>query len=351
MKKFLKFIKFTFLTILSLFIIFALYFYISGKIFLESKNQENVDYLKANNAVIKDSINGKLFDKNFYDSQVFLLGEIHGFADNQIIDRELFFFLNKKIGIRYYISEMDSITAKKLNNFLSDKTKNETILKEVVVAVAQRIPQQSSRELFDKWDAIYDYNQKLPDSSKITVIGIDKNFDDKSKEPRDLEMIKNFKNAIQKLKLENEKFYGLFGFYHVLQSELESGSKILGVELKKAGFKTISFVSHTVDSEMYLPKNPQFPTPENEKVEWGNADGPLVLVKGINDIKEVSKPNSITLFKLNSENSPYFKSQNLVYLKSRLFGDNIIPKENAFATDYFQYVFLLRNSKALSKMK
>jgi hypothetical protein len=351
MKKILKFIKITFISLLSIILLFIAYLYISNKLFLESKDDDNISYLSKNKVQIGTFIDEKLFDDEFYKSQVFLLGEIHGYADNQKIDQEMLFFLNKKVGVKYYIAEMDSLTAKKLNIFLFEKQKNKAILKEVVESVKKRIPQQASQELFDKWDAIYDYNQKLADSLKITVIGIDKNFDDKSKGSRDEAMVSNFKNAIQKMHLENEKFYGLFGFFHTLQKKTESGRATFAAGLKDSGVKVTSLVSYTIDSEMYLPKTPQFPTPENEKVDWINADGPLMLVKGINDLKELSKPESITLFKLNAKNSPYLKSQNLITVKSRAFGENIVPLKDASVTDYFQYAFLLRNSKALTKLK
>jgi len=351
MKKILKFIKITFISLLSIILLFIAYLFISNKLFLESKNDDNISYLSKNNVQIGTSIDEKLFDDEFYKSQVFLLGEIHGYADNQKIDQEMLFFLNKKVGIKYYIAEMDSLTAKKLNAFLSEKQKNKAILKEVVASIKRRIPQQASQELFDKWNAVYDYNQNLADSLKITVIGIDKNFDDESKGSRDEAMVSNFKNAIQKKHLENEKFYGLFGCFHTLQKKTESGRATFAAGLKDSGVKVTSFVSYTIDSEMYLPKIPQFPTPENEKVDWINADGPLMLVKGINDLKELSKPESITLFKLNSKNSPYLKSQNLITVKSRAFGENIVPLKDAVTADYFQYVFLLRNSKALTKLK
>lgn len=350
MKKILKVLKFTFLSILSICILFSLYLFISNKLFLESKNEENLSYLKKNKTLINNSINDKLFDNDFYKSQIYLLGEIHGYADNQKLDKELLFFLNKKLDVKYYIAEIDSITAKKLNNFLSDSSKNQKILREVVLDIGKRIPQQSSQELFNKWNDIFDYNQKLTDSLKIKVIGIDKNFDDYSKVPRDFAMVNNFINSIKNLKLENQKFYGLFGYFHVLQNTTESGKETFALKLKKSGFKTTSFVSYTLNSEMYLPKNPQFPGPDSEKVDYINADGPLQLVKGINDLEELSKPNTITLFKINSQNSPYNKSQSLINVKSRLFGENITPKKNTFTTDYFQYVFLLRNSKALTKL-
>ena len=50
---------------------------------------------------------------------------------------------------------MDSITAAKLNNFLTNSLKNQETLKDVVLAIRKRIPQQSSQELLEKWNAIY----------------------------------------------------------------------------------------------------------------------------------------------------------------------------------------------------
>jgi len=351
MKKFLKIIKVIFVTVISVCLLSVAFFMISNHLFLGSKSEENINYLAKNKIQITNVINEDLFDADFYKSTVFLLGEIHGYADNQKLDKALLFFLNRKLGVKYYISEMDSLTAKKLNIFLSESIKKETILKEVVLEVRKRIPQQSSQELFNKWSEIYDYNQKLPDSSKIKVIGIDTNFDDYSTLSRDSAMMANFNSYIKKMKLENEKFYGLFGYFHVLQNQTEIGDNTFASELKKSGIKTTSFVSYTLDSEMYLPKNPQFPTPEDEKVSWINADGPLQLVKGINDFRTSSEPNTITLFKINSQNSPYLKSQHLVNVKSRFIGENITPKKDKFTTDYFQYVFLVRNSSALTKLK
>jgi hypothetical protein len=59
---------------------------------------------------------------------------------------------------------------------------------------------------------------------------------------------------IEKLNIENEKFYGLFGFYHVLQHGTMKEGKPFAERLKNSGFKTSSMVSYTLDSEMYLPK-------------------------------------------------------------------------------------------------
>ncbi len=351
MKKFFKFIKITFFSILAIIGLLFLYFFISNRIFIGNTNAENIAYLKLHKTEIKDRIVDSLFDNSFYNSDIFLLGEIHGYADNQKLDKELLFYLNKKLGVKYYIAEMDSTNANKLNSFLSKTLKDNALLKDVVRSIRKRIPQQSSLELYQKWVEIYDYNRHLADSAKITVIGIDKSFTaDKSDVSRDSAMLLNLENYIKNHHIDGQKLYGLFGFFHVLQKGKDATNDPFATRLKNSGYKVSSFVSYTIASEMYLPKNPQFPTPEDEKVDWVNADGPLMLVKGIQDLKELSRPNSISLFKLNAAHSPYATSQDLITVKSRLFGANIIPAEKNHTTDFFQYVFLLRNSKALTKL-
>lgn len=352
MKKILKFLKYFFITVFAIILISVVYILISNKIFIGGTDSEFTDYLKNNHVSVHDKIDDQFFDDNFYNSQVILLGEVHGYADNQKLDQELLTFLNQKAGIRYYIAEMDSTNSHKLNLFLHGSTKDQNLLKEVVLAIQKRIPQQSSKELLEKWNHLYDYNQTLQDSLKISVIGIDTDFNDSSRKiSRDSAMIINFKNSVKKLNIGHEKFYGLFGFYHVLQHGVKKNEKPFAERLKNSGFKTSSIVSYTLDSEMYLPKNPQFPTPDDQKIGWVNADGPLMLVKGINDFKEFTQPNSITLFKLNAHNSPYQHSNKLISVKSTMFGESFTPQENTNTLDYFQYMVLLRNSKALTPLQ
>ncbi|MDG2433444.1 hypothetical protein [Flavobacterium sp.] len=354
MKKIFTFLKITFGLLITLVLVTLFYLYLSSVSFLESKDQTTIDYLTANKVELNNStIDTTLFDADFYKSEVFLLGEIHGFAANQIADRQLFLFLNKKIGVKYYIAEMDSITANQLTKYLNNKSlKDATVLKNVVKSVGARIPQQSSAELYTKWSLIYDYNQKLADSLKITVLGIDKNSDDYTTAiRREQAMLLNFQNYMKKLHLNNEKCYGLFGFYHTLQNATTSDNIPFATQLKQTGTKVTTIVSFPIDSEMYLPKNPSYPSPPDEKLTWMNADGPLMLVKGINDLKELSPENTNTIFKINSKKTPYLESQKLITIQSRAFAETINPRAGQNTTSYFQYVLITRNSKALTALE
>lgn len=334
-------------------------FYAKNTLYLESSNERNIAYLKKNKypLVEKESKSQNIdefFTQEFYTSEVFLLGENHGFANAQKLDLILLKHLNKKVGLKYYIAEMDSLRAKNLNTYLEGDESEDELLKQVVLDIGLRIPQQSSIELFEKWKQIYIYNKTLPDSLKIKVIGIDKDFDDTTSSiSRDSMMVLNFRNAVSKKNLQNEKFYGLLGYGHVLQEAYgESNYRCFAARLKSnKRYKVQSIVCYNLDGEVYFPKNPQYPSPEDEKLSSLNDDGPITLVKGINDLKEVTDENTMTLFSLVGEDSPYHTNQNLAGLKVNFFGPDVLPSNKDIpTTDFFQFIILNRNSKALTKI-
>jgi hypothetical protein len=354
--KILKWISILFLSLIAVIVTGFLILTIKNKSFIESSDKQFVEYLNRNKILLDDNTvdnSRHLFDEGTYKSNVILLGESHGLADIQTIDKSLFLHLNKKTGFRYYVAEMDSIRANQLNTFLNGAEKDTTLLKQVVVKIGQRIPQQAGRELYQKWSDIYDYNQTLPDSLKLCVIGVDTDFDAKSSISRDSAMTVNFLDIVKRKGLENEQFYGLFGLFHILQNGInKNNSQPFASRLKSKGCKVTSILCLNIDSEMYFPKNEQFPTPPNEKTGLLNMDGPLVLVKGINDLKDASDKNTNTLFNLVQTNSPYFGSLKLTKTKSNFIGLQMVPYDEQLSTpDFFQYVILVRNSKALSPLK
>ena len=118
------------------------FFWIKNDNYLESTNDKNLSYLRKNKKVVFEkeesqyNLNG-FFDEDFYNSYVFLLGENHGFAEVQNIDFELFNHLNQKIGVKYYIAEMDSIRSRRLNQYLNDSIKNVGAEKQLLTSLVQ----------------------------------------------------------------------------------------------------------------------------------------------------------------------------------------------------------------------
>ncbi len=354
--KILKFVgKFILLPIIVLTLCFVLYFAINNRFYLGGQDAVHIAYLKQNNAVLnKSDMNFNSFDSLFSDNTIFILSENHGYEDVQSIDEQLFIHLNKTQGVRYYIAEMDSLIAKELNIFLNNPIADKALLKAVVQSISDIIPQQSSQQLMDKWLRIHAYNLTLNDSLKIEILGLDKNRNDTSRIGRDSSMLLNFNALVQKKHLENQKFYGLFGYYHGMQSGVtERNTYPFAAKLKRNNnfpqFRKVQTIAClTLESEMYMPPYEGMPTPPDKKTALFNVEGSIALTKGIHDAKAVSSPNTLTLFHLDKPNSPYRNSQRLAGIKINLLGDEVLPNNAQQATtDFYQHVILIRGSKSL----
>lgn len=143
----------------------------------QDSNKEN--YLKSNSATITIGADNDLsiFDANFYNNQVFLVSESHGYYKPQEVDFELFKQINKKNGVRYYIAEVDFAQAYYLNQYLA--TGDESILKQVYQYWYDQKAQWGCKAGFEKWQKMYAYNKTLASSKKIVVLGLDEtqNYD------------------------------------------------------------------------------------------------------------------------------------------------------------------------------
>ncbi len=337
-----------------------LFFTVKNAIYLDGEDKLHMDYLSQNKEVLeKNNMDFNGFDSVFYSNNVFILSENHGYEDVQNIDYQIFTHLNRKTGLHFYIAEMDSLRAGRLNEFLRNPTPNTVLLKSIIRDIGLRIPQQSSQQLYDKWLRLHQYNAQLNDSVKIEVLGLDQNFDDTlSKISRDSSMFLNFKAIVEKRGLQEAKFYGLFGYYHGMQSGIsERNLYPFAAKLKRQTvypqFQKIQTIAClTVESEMYLPPFEGMPTPPDKKTSQFNVDGPVLLTKGIKDLKALTIPNSVTLFHLDNKNTPYKNSQRLAGIKVNILGDEVLPNNSQqVTTDFFQHVVLMRGSKSLSPIE
>ena len=175
---------------------------------------------------------------------------------------------------------------------------------------------------------------------------------------RDSVMLLNLQAEYQAKNLGQEKMYGLWGVYHVLQGPINNTLPLAGL-LKKAslpfGGKVVSMAIFALESETLMPTAflPASIRPAESYValDWTNQQGPMVFVKGLKDLAKAAPTQNLTLFKLDAVGSPYQHSRQLLDIKAPLFGQNMAAtKPSAVTTDYAQYAFLMRHSKALSPL-
>ncbi|CAM3729347.1 erythromycin esterase family protein [Mucilaginibacter galii] len=134
--------------------------------------QSVTGYLNQNKADVTTSIKkGGILNKDFFNHQVFLLGEIHGVQKPQEVDLNLLALLNKEASVRTYIAEIDFAKAYLLNQYL--KTDNESLIDTVFADWDKQNAQWANKEFQQKIRNIRKLNQTLPAGKTISFVGID----------------------------------------------------------------------------------------------------------------------------------------------------------------------------------
>jgi hypothetical protein len=83
-----------------------------------------------------------------------------------------------------------------------------------------------------------------------------------------------------------------------------------------------------------------------------NSNGPLAFVTGIKDLQAASRKNTITLFKIDNNSSPYKTSSLSINTRMLIPGLTIRPgHENLTIAEAFLYVILIRNSVAFEHIE
>ena len=384
-------------------------------------------YLSDNNSIInlKNENQWDLLKSDAILNQFIILGESHGAQDPQLIDFNLLKYLNKTVGTKNYIAELDFAQTSAINAYLEkgDVTKLKNVFRHLVKIHAQ----WGNKDFYNKIVKIRALNLSLPKEKRIIFIGIDgvqdfksyltyinsiieknknpifdslrivlnkkyedSNFEevtlfaqeylneiqsnkiefqkelknkftvfeylfqnlsysnDKSGVKRPEQLFRNYKQLYSILNLENQKLYGMWGYFHAhlvpvhyigedFASKLASSDHI-------SSKKIISVVCLPIDSN-YNVWNKKTETWIKKPFSYDNKS--LLLVDGIEDLKELSTENSTTLFKLNAIDSPFPKTGRLfngTAPQGKLVGD-------FRKMDYaFQYVILVRNSDWLNPL-
>ncbi len=138
--------------------------------------QENkfLDYLKNNKTIIdlNESNHWQQLKSDAEQNQFLILGESHGAQDAQLIDFSLLKYLNKTVGTKNYIAELDYAQSTSINEYL--KTGNEILLKNVFRNWVKKNAQWGNYDFYNKIIKIKALNKTLPKSKQITFTGIDK---------------------------------------------------------------------------------------------------------------------------------------------------------------------------------
>lgn len=218
---------------------------------------------------------------------------------------------------------------------------------------------QESQTLLRKLNGNKDF-LKISDAERSNLIYALTNCS-KIGSSREKVIFENFKNRYKELNWAQEKLYGLWGFFHVLQAKANGGKSLSFTymllndpELNLKG-KIASIGLLYINCQMALPTRFMPPALQDKGKHYTvssdmNYDGPLTKFEFIEDFKNASVPNSSTLFKINGTESPFLKQpvritySPMMPAQQRMQLDE--PQKNT--ADYFQYIILVRNSPAVT---
>lgn len=139
-------------------IVLIIFIVILTSIFYKSIKVEN--YIKENNSF-------DLIDVNNYD--VFLNGENHTMGKSDKFKLEFFTYLNKKAKVKNIIEEMGFSSGLLLNEYI--QSGNEKYLDSFMNQVKGTMAY--TKEKYEFYKLLYEYNSQLDEDSKINIYGID----------------------------------------------------------------------------------------------------------------------------------------------------------------------------------
>ncbi|MFA6939828.1 MAG: hypothetical protein WCQ54_02450 [Clostridiaceae bacterium] len=139
-----------------------------------SSNDKSIDmnsYLTKNHAEINihDCSGFNLLDKDITKSDVILTGEAHAISKNYQVKLSMIKYLNEKYKLKYLLEEIGYSQSCFINQYL--KTGDESKLK--LVFNNLKGTAAWSKEYYDFFIKLREYNLTLPESERIIAIGID----------------------------------------------------------------------------------------------------------------------------------------------------------------------------------
>ncbi len=167
---------------------------------------------------------------------------------------------------------------------------------------------------------------------------------------REATLFANFTEVLPSL--NGEKLYGLWGFFHVLQEKPVNSGKPLACRIRESNLylhdKIVSITFAYLDSFMmlpssYLPVEARVPGQRLSPVSLFNNDGKMMHTEGIDVMRRLTQPHSVTLFALDRPGS-FARTTPLRIRYSSAMAQRIEFNPSLPMTAYFQYVMLVRDS-------
>ncbi|RYU84355.1 TraB/GumN family protein [Hymenobacter persicinus] len=171
----------------------------------------------------------------------------------------------------------------------------------------------------------------------------------------------NFRALSQTKKLAGQKMYGLWGLAHVLQSPLQGGQTMFAGLVRQSALpahdKVVSIMCAFSGCQMLYP-TAGLPAPWQSKgqtytgTDKFNHDGPLTVIRGIDELKTRTTPGSLTLFRLDAPGAATTRQPiQVTYAPGVPTTQQMRFDPQRPAAAYVQYLVLVRDSPMVQPLQ
>lgn len=194
-----------------------------------TKTLDVESYLDKNNSVInlQDTNDFKgldLIKDDIKDKKIIFTGEHHAVQKDDLFRMKLIKYLQKEIGLNYYLAEMGYSSAYFFNKYL--ESGDEDILKKVFLDI--EYAQAFNKDDYNFFKDLYEFNKSLGEEDKIKIVGTDIEYSIGSS-------YDYIKDIIKEETLETDEFKKLLDSFQGLKSYLKTltpANKDKGYELE-----------------------------------------------------------------------------------------------------------------------
>lgn len=134
---------------------------------LHTYAQLKVEYLQKN----RFDVSSTNFDFPQKDFKIIGFGAYHGSAKTEQAELALLKSLSQNRTIKYYLPETDFSIGYYFNKYLANG--DTLLLKDLVTQYGDRVPQERTIEVYNKWKELKKLNDGLANKNKLKVVGID----------------------------------------------------------------------------------------------------------------------------------------------------------------------------------
>ena len=141
-----------------------------------SDNQLEIleEYLLNNYSIVnlegdKGFVDLSILDSNLEGKEIFFTGEHHGVKANSELNMKFIKYLKEKTDFKYYLCESSYSKAYFINKYLETGDINflESVYKPLKGTFGW------TKDSYNHWKDLYEYNQTLPIEKRIQVVGVD----------------------------------------------------------------------------------------------------------------------------------------------------------------------------------